>query len=145
MSIEPYNRIPYRRNVWQDWANLLISIWFFFSPWILGFGSAAATPQPAGGAAPIYPATVAAWNAWVLAVIVFVVTLSAIGRMEFWQERVNVVLGAWIFAAPWALGFATGPLPAARWDHWVVGALIFLIALSALFTNPPTNLPLERR
>ena len=48
----------------------------------------------------------AAWNAWVLGVIVFLVAISAISRMDFWQEYVNIVLSIWIFIAPWVLGFA---------------------------------------
>ncbi len=103
---------------WQDWANLILAIWLFISPWVLQFGGATL-----GGAA-------AAWNAWVLGVIVFLVALSAIGSMELWQEWINLILGAWIFAAPWALGFTF--LPPASWDHWFVGALIFLISLSSL-------------
>lgn len=125
---------PVRSNRWQDWANLILAIWLFLSPWVLGFGG----PQSTAGA-------VASWNAWVLAVIVFLVALSAVGFMQFWQEWLTLILGAWIFAAPWALGF-TG-LPAASWDHWFVGALIFLISLSNLTagrgvptgTVPPGN------
>ncbi|MEJ2375895.1 MAG: SPW repeat protein [Pseudolabrys sp.] len=41
-------------------------------------------------------------------------------------------LGAWIFAAPWALGFAFGPFPAAALDHWAVGAALFFISASSL-------------
>ena len=58
-----------------------------------------------------------------------------------------MILGAWIFVAPWALGFT--PLGRASWDHWIVGALIFLISLWSLSnvrtepvattTVPPVN------
>ncbi len=128
---------------WQDWANLVVSIWFFFSPWILQFGSAA--PIRTAGAAIVanHAASHAAWNAWVLGALVFITALSAIGRMELWQERINFVLGAWIFAAPWALGFASGRYPAAAWDHWVVGALVLIFAFWNLITTPrgPETLP----
>lgn len=116
----PYNGgalYPARSNRWQDWANLILAIWLFISPWVLQFGGGAVSPLGA----------VAAWNAWVLAVIVFLIALSAIGRMQFWQEWLTLILGAWIFAAPWVLGFTA--LPVASWDHWFVGALIFLISL----------------
>ncbi|HEY7577213.1 MAG TPA: SPW repeat protein [Acetobacteraceae bacterium] len=121
---------PERSNRWQDWVILLVSIWFFFSPWILQFGHsvAANAPHPEVGRA--------AWNAWILAAIVFVVSLSAIGRMEIWQERWNAILGIWVFIAPWILGFA-GELGAASWDHWVVGAIVFLCAISNLFDTRP--------
>lgn len=129
---------PNRSNRWQDWLNLLLAIWLFFSPWILQFGGGASTAQPAvGNAAQMVPN--AAWNAWVLGVIVFLVSLSAISRMELWQEWVNLILGAWIFIAPWVLGFAAGPHSAASWDHWIVGALIFLVSASSLSQYGPTQ------
>lgn len=110
---------------WQGWANLILAVWLFVSPWVLRFGGGSAA-----GAAAV-------WNAWVLAVIVSLVALSAIGSMELWQEWINLLLGAWIFAAPWASGFTA--LPAASWNHWFVGALIFLISLSRL--GPDRLLP----
>jgi hypothetical protein len=131
----PYGSYAYpgRSNRWQDWANLILAIWLFVSPWVLQFGAGGQT------------GAVAAWNAWVLAVIVFLVALSAIGDMQLWQEWVTLILGAWIFAAPWALGFTA--LPAASRDHWGVGALIFLSSLANLTagrvkptgTLPPGN------
>lgn len=41
---------------------------------------------------------------------------------------INLVLGAWLIASPWIFGYST--MGAAAWDSVVVGALIFLIALS---------------
>lgn len=117
---------------WQDPANIALAVWFFFSPWILQFGSGVSTAQPVAGAVAINAVSNAAWNAWVLSVIVFLVALSALGRFARGQEWINLLLGAWIFAAPWALGFAFGPFPAAAWDHWIVGALIFLVSASSL-------------
>jgi hypothetical protein len=132
---------PVRTNNWQDWANLVLAVWLFISPWVLQFGSAAQNVAADGATmAGNSGVATASWNAWVLAVIVFFVALSAIGRMEFWQEGVNLVLAIWIFIAP--------HLSAASWDHWVVGVLIFLVSLSMLamgqrFTatrNPPRTL-----
>lgn len=114
---------PRAGNHWQDWANLVLAIWLFISPWVLQFGAGSAVSGRTIGA-------VAAWNAWVLGVIVFLVALSAIGRMQLWQEWLTLLLAAWIFAAPWALGFTA--LKAASVDHWAVGVLLFLIALANL-------------
>ncbi len=141
MAWSMYN--PNRSNRWQDWLNLILAIWLFFSPWILQFsGGAWTTAQPPAGNAAAQAVVNADWNAWVLGAIVFLVSLSAIGRMELWQEVVNLILGAWIFIAPWVLGFTTGPQPAASaasWDHWIVGALIFLISASSLSQLGPTQ------
>lgn len=138
MTSQPYGHRynPTRSNRWQDWVNLLLAVWLFFSPWILQFGNNVATSEPVTRGVAGQAATDAAWNAWVLGVIVFLIALSAIGRMELWQEWFNLVLGAWIFVAPWVLGFATGSSPAAAWDHWIVGALIFLVSASSLPRSP---------
>ena len=119
-------RPPDRATRWQDPVNLIIAIWFFISPWVLAFGytaTAAGTP------------TIAAWNTWVLSVLVFLVALTAMGRRYVrGQEWFNLILGVWIFVAPWVLGFAARASDAA-WDHWIVGALVFLVSASAL-TSP---------
>jgi SPW repeat-containing protein len=128
MTTQYGNYTPQSRATrWQDWATLILAVWLFISPWLLQFG--AAVQVPPAGAAPGATVAVshAAWNAWVLGVIVFLVALSAIGSIEVWQEYWNLVLGAWIFAAPWALGFVG--LRRASWDHWIVCGLIFLLAV----------------
>lgn len=130
------DRAP-RTNNWQDWANLALAVWLFVSPWVLRFG--AGEPEAANVAvAAVDPATGAAnaaWNASLLGAIVAAVSVSAIARMEFWQERLNVVLAIWIFVAPWVLGFT--PLRLASWDHWVVGVLVFVISMSLLTRRTP--------
>jgi hypothetical protein len=120
-----------RQSYWQDWANAIVAVWFFISPWLLQFGSGA--PAPAGDAATagaLGAVQSAAWNAWGLSVIVFLLAISAISRMDFWQEYINIVLSIWIFIAPWMLGFTL--LPRASWDHWMVGVLIFLLSIAVL-------------
>lgn len=123
-------------NRWQDWATTILAIWLFISPWVLNFGGSGqggtvGAPGAPGAGAAGGAATAAlgnaVWNAWILGVIIFLVSVSALSRMEFWQERINAVLGIWVFIAPWVLGFTA--LAAAAWDHWIVGALVFLIAI----------------
>lgn len=114
-----------RSNRVQDWANLILAIWLFISPWVLQFGAGA-------NGEPVNAVSTAAWNAWVMGVLIFLVALSAIGRMELWQEWLSLIFGAWVFVSPWALGYTN--LPAASWDQWIVGALVFLIALWSLGT-----------
>ncbi|HZS81349.1 MAG TPA: SPW repeat protein [Stellaceae bacterium] len=128
-----YLRDPNRRNRWQDWVNALLAIWLFISPWVLQFGQGGRTAAPGAGAAggPIDVVGNAAWNAWVLGVIVFLIALSAIGKLAFWQEWINLLLGAWLFASPWALGFLQAA-PAASWDHWIVGFLVFILSIWSL-------------
>jgi SPW repeat len=116
-----------RSNRLEDWVILVLSVWFFISPWVLQFGAGV---HP--GAAPVAMVSAAAWDAWVMSVLVFLATLSAISRLEVWQIWLNLIFGAWIFVAPWVLGFSAAA--AASWDHWIIGAVIFLISLWSLST-----------
>jgi cytochrome b561 len=83
----------------------------------------------------------AAWNGWVCGAILFFVMLSAVGRLEASQEWIALILGAWLIAAPWALGFT--PLGGASADHWSVGIVVLLIAAWNLWrmrnVPPPAN------
>lgn len=118
-----------RTTRWPDGANLILAAWLFISPWVLQF---AYTGAPGG--------SVAAWDAWVLGVVVFVVALSAMGqRFVRGQEWLNLALGVWIFIAPWVLAFA-GNSPAA-WDHWIVGVLVFLVSAGAISNTRSTPSP----
>jgi hypothetical protein len=114
---------------WQDWTNLVLAVWLFISPWVLAF--AVATP-PAGGGVPTVAgmAFSPAWNAWVFGVITAIVTLWAMARFSVWQEWLAVLIGIWLFVAPWVLRFSAQRNPA--WDHWIVGVLIFVVSISAL-------------
>jgi hypothetical protein len=118
-----------RSQRWQDWINLILAVWLFLSPWIINFGGSAyagITETGAGGYGAATNVAAAAWNAWIFGVIVFLIALSAIGRMQFWQEWINLLIGIWLFIAPWVLGFVA--LPGASWDHWIVGVLVFIFA-----------------
>jgi hypothetical protein len=118
-----YHHAYDRGTRWQDGANLVLAAWLFISPWVLQFAYTGAN----GG-----NGSLAAWDAWVLGVIVFLVALSAMGRRFVrGQEWVNLLLGIWIFVAPWVLAFANGNSTPA-WDHWIVGALIFLVSAGAI-------------
>lgn len=123
------NTVPIRSSRAQDWALVILAIWLFISPWVLNFGSAAAGNT--GGVGAGSGIGHAAWNAWILGIILFLVAISAIGRMQASQEWISLVLGVWIFIAPWVLGFVS--IPKASWDHWVVGVLVFLVALANLW------------
>ena len=107
-------------NRWQDWFLLVLAIWLFFSPWILNFGAGATNAGTGAAGSLANPA----WDAWVLGVVLFVVALTGMGSPPAWQQWFGMILGVWIFIAPWVLGFAWRGLPAASWDHWIVGALV---------------------
>lgn len=49
-----------------------------------------------------------------------------------WQDWVNVVLGLWMLASPWALDFAADNSAPAR-SAWLLGAAIVIFAALAVY------------
>jgi hypothetical protein len=52
-------------------------------------------------------------------------------RMKHWQDAVNAVLGVWLVASPWALGFMDQTMPMA--NAVIVGLALLAAALGAIF------------
>jgi hypothetical protein len=90
----------------QDRINLVLAACLFVSPWVLGFAGA----------------QVAAWTAWVSAVVIGALAVAAMVAFTEWEEWVNLALGIWVVLAPWILSF-TG-VTHAVWAHVVLGLLI---------------------
>ncbi|MDQ0470916.1 SPW repeat protein [Labrys wisconsinensis] len=97
----------------QDWLLLVLAVALFAAPWALGF---------AGDRRP-------AWNACVVAVLLAYLACASLSEFKAWEEWVTLALGAWLVAAPWALGFAAD-IRAAQ-THWILGALTMLVSLWA--------------
>jgi len=51
-------------------------------------------------------------------------------KTKRWQDWFNLLLGAWFFASPWLMNYAS-ELPKAAWNAWVAGAGIVLFAAVA--------------
>ncbi|HZT27927.1 MAG TPA: SPW repeat protein [Pseudolabrys sp.] len=109
---------------WQDWLNLLLAAWLFVSPWVLSFDPNSPTA-----------AAVASWNAWVLGVVIGVFAIAALIRARPWEEWINLIAGVWVFISPWVLGFSVTHGVAA-WDCYVIGALVFILSVWDLNTQP---------
>jgi len=100
---------------WQDWTNLILGAWLFVSPWLIGVAGSAS----------------AAWNAWILGLVVIAFALWALAApgsrgAQWWL----VISAAWVFLAPWLLGFAG--VASAAWNAWIVGVVVALGAIVAL-------------
>ncbi len=96
---------------WQDVINLLLGIWLFVSPWVLGYAGAGTT----------------AVNAWIFGVIVSIFALLAIFAYQWWEEWINAAIGVWIFVSPWVLHVTTEPK--ILWNNLIVGVLLIILAL----------------
>jgi hypothetical protein len=100
-------------SYWQDWANLVLGVWLFVAPWVLGY---------AGHTAP-------AWNSWIMGTVVVAVAAAALIHFAVWEEWLNAICGLWLLVAPWVMGFAGADAAAALWNHVLVGLGIGILAL----------------
>jgi hypothetical protein len=100
---------------WQNWANVVLGIILFISPWYTvtwEYGNSS-------------------WNAWIIGVAIVIVALVALSEaVRPVASWINVILGIWLFISPWVLGFAyrTGM----AWTAWIIGVLVFILALWAV-------------
>lgn len=53
-------------------------------------------------------------------------------KTKRWQDWLNLLLGAWLFISPWAMGYAES-MPRAAWSAYVTGAAIVLFAAVAVY------------
>lgn len=93
---------------WASGANIVLGLWLIIAPFLLGYTGIAA----------------AMWNEIIVGVIVVVLAwlrVSNPGRMT-WLSWSNVVLGLWLIAAPFVLGYSG--TAAAMWNEVIVGLLI---------------------
>ena len=75
---------------WQDWANLVLGLWLFISPRVLGYSAE----------------TAAAWNAYVIGAGIVVFAFIAARMPKAWEEIINMVLGVWLVLSPFVLGYS---------------------------------------
>lgn len=93
-----------------EWLNLALAVILFLSPWVLGFAGE----------------TGAAWTAWATAVAIAALAVAALVQFAQWEAWAGLVLGLWLAASPWIVGFSQ--TATALWTHIVIGLLIAALA-----------------
>jgi SPW repeat len=103
-----------------DVANLILGAVLFVSPWIFKFEAGAQSQ-----------------NAFVSGIVIVVLSIAALAAFAVWEEWLNLIVGLWVIAAPWILGFAgTGAMTV----HVVIGILVAVLAaieLWMMYQPPP--------
>lgn len=114
---------------WQDGVCLLVGIWLFLSPWLLGFSGL----------------PVAFWNALLFGVIIVAMAVMAIVEFHDWEEWADMAIGVWLFVSPWVLGFvalsavADAAAFAATWNFVATGIVTLALAAWSLRSHHGTR------
>lgn len=108
---------------WQDSLSLIVGVWLFFSPWVLGYSLLQG----------------AMWNAVVFGLVIALMALAVLIAFHEWEEWADMAVGLWLIASPWVLGFAAMAADpgaaAATWNAVVVGLLTFGMAAWSLIDH----------
>jgi hypothetical protein len=72
---------------WQNWANGVLGVWMFASPWIFAFATGAGS---------------AARTAWMLGAAIVIFAGLAVYLPKAWEEAINILLGIYLLASRWA-------------------------------------------
>jgi hypothetical protein len=111
---------------WQDGANLLLGVWLFASPWLIGAMVTHAETER-------YLGSAAAWNAYVLGAGLVAFAALAAYMPRAWQEAVNTLLGVWLVLSPFVLGFEGMPRMALL--TVLIGIMATAFAIWAMFND----------
>jgi hypothetical protein len=99
----------------QDYANFVLGVLLFVSPWALGYADQ----------------EMAARIAWIGGLIVAILSFAAIIKFAEWEEWVNLLVGLAVIVSPFAFGF-TGVTHAVL-AHYVLGFLIAIASATELW------------
>jgi hypothetical protein len=102
------------RSAWKDVVELLVSVYIFISPFILGFFdlSQASTTFLLVGTAAI------------------LISQLGIAKQQPWEEWVNLLLGAFLAVSPWLFGYSQVALVTI--NAVAAGIVLAVFALTAM-------------
>ena len=105
-------------------ANVALGVILLISPWLLDFSGH----------------QLATWNAVASGAVIAILTFAAFVRTREWEEWVDLVVGLWVIASPWLLGFAG--VSSALWTHLIIGVLVTILTaleLRRVHGTPPAG------
>jgi SPW repeat len=97
-------KIQWRRETSLDVHNLALAAFLFVAPWLFSYAYESARADD-----------------WVSSAIVVASSVAAVLAFREWEEGVSLIVGLWVLASPWLLGFQHAPAMAV---NVTVGLLI---------------------
>lgn len=101
---------PWRRESAIDIYNLVLAAILLITPWLFTLTDRTARI-----------------DLWASSLAVILISLAAIVAFAKWEEWANMILGIWLIASPWILGFAH-----TRAMHFSIGVGVVVAVLAAL-------------
>jgi hypothetical protein len=103
---------------WQDQLMVVIGVWLFISPWVLGYP---------GGSPP-------AVNAYIAGAIIALSAAFDLVKTYIWAVLLNIVVGVWVAVSSWLVGVVRDP--AMTWSLVIAGIATIVLAVWELRSDP---------
>jgi hypothetical protein len=103
-----------------DIGNLILGGVLFLSPWMFN-----------------YPVGAQSQNAFVIGIIIAVLSVAALAAFTVWEEVINLIAGLWLIVSPWVLKFEH---TTAMRVNIVIGIIVVILAaieLWSMWQSPP--------
>jgi succinate dehydrogenase/fumarate reductase cytochrome b subunit len=103
---------------WQDRVILLLGLWLFAAPFILGYPSESKQ----------------AVNSYTAGLVIALLAVFDLYKTYMWAVVVNMLVGLWVAVSPWVPAFADRS--ALMTNHVIVGVAVLVLALWELRSDP---------
>lgn len=110
--------LQYAKKRWQDQVILLLGLWLFVSPWVLGYASGA----------PV------SLNAFITGGLIVLMAAFDLYKTYAWAVVISLLAGVWIAVSPWVPALADAA--ALMLSNVIAGVAVAVLALWELRSDP---------
>jgi hypothetical protein len=110
--------MQFAKRRWQDQVILLLGLWLFVSPWVLGY----------------VPGSDIALNANIAGLVIAALAAFDLYKSYAWAVGVNLLIGLWVAVSPWVGALADRS--AMMTNNIIVGVAVIVLALWELRSDP---------
>ena len=98
-------------QIWKNTLCMLAGLWLWISPFVLHFKLGSSVSSDAN----------------IVGIFIGALSMMAIATPQSWEEWTKVILGAWLLASPWLLGFSHQTI--AAYNIMAVGLVVVILSL----------------
>ena len=110
--------IQFSKRRWQDQVILLLGLWLFISPFVLGYDSSSAI----------------AMNVFIFGALIALMAAFDLYKTHAWAVVINLLAGLWVAVSPWVDTLADRS--SLMINNVIVGAAVVVLALWELRSDP---------
>ena len=99
----------------------ILGIWLFLSPFVFDLYTSGVM-------------TTVVWHSFFMGVVLIAVSIVAVYHQHLWEEVIYLMIGFWLVASPFVLGFTGEKI--AMMNHILIGVFIGIDAIVVILQSP---------